>query len=257
VLALTRLAADARERAADHLQWGDRGIFMAKIDARSLEPSTLPLRFGHGTVRLPAWECRYGGPTFVSTSDVRRLLGVRVTVSQLSEWFALDYIPTDMIPRITTFERRRGGWIEEDWYLVDLMDPQVSQEIVRYVFQLKFDVELYNRLDQQVTTQWLCSMAPLVDGFKLPLSCGNIWTGGVGEFPHEPRSMPRWGFSRVKATSQRTRRTLPGILHSTRHSLCLHQEAESHRSLAFWILNPAATRTMCHKATCSTCSMFS
>jgi hypothetical protein len=93
---------------------------MAEIDARSLRPTTLLLRFPHGTVHLPVWECRYGGTIFVSTRDARRHLGVRVAVSQLSEWFALDYIPTEMIPRITTFELQGGGWImEEDWYLVE------------------------------------------------------------------------------------------------------------------------------------------
>jgi hypothetical protein len=54
------------------------------------------------TVHLPVWK-ESGGTIFISTPDVRRYLGVQVAISQSSEWFALNFIPAEMIMRITLF----------------------------------------------------------------------------------------------------------------------------------------------------------
>lgn len=56
-------------------------------------------RSANSNVDLPVLaENRYNNPAwFISTRDVRRLLGVNVQTSQLSEWFAVNFIPDHLI----------------------------------------------------------------------------------------------------------------------------------------------------------------
>lgn len=48
------------------------------------------------TVGVPAL-ANSQGTTFVSTRAVRQYLKVDLSISQHSEWFAFDYVPSDMI----------------------------------------------------------------------------------------------------------------------------------------------------------------
>ena len=68
----------------------------AQISSQSLIPTLLSIEFKDGTVHLPAWR-GHGGPIFVSTIEVQQYLGVRLEISQASEWFGLEFIPAEMI----------------------------------------------------------------------------------------------------------------------------------------------------------------
>lgn len=78
-------------RAAHYRLLGCRDIRIIRIDGQMLRRRSVKIEFPDKTVQLPVWQDQYG--TFVSTSDVRERLGVPVSESQRSEWFALDYIP--------------------------------------------------------------------------------------------------------------------------------------------------------------------
>ncbi|OGM48684.1 hypothetical protein ABOM_001966 [Aspergillus bombycis] len=93
---------DANRRAQYHVDRGCSGVFVAEIDTSFLEPVTLQINFAHETVQLPVWK-NYENTTFISTQAVRRHLGVSHSVSQLSEWFALEYIPASMIRHTVAF----------------------------------------------------------------------------------------------------------------------------------------------------------
>ncbi|KAK4234440.1 hypothetical protein C8A03DRAFT_18663 [Achaetomium macrosporum] len=89
---------DAQDRARSLRRRGCTGVFIARIDARSLELGYLPIQFRNmPTVDLPAWRDRDTGVIFLSTPDVQWHLGIQRPISQISEWFALDEIPREMI----------------------------------------------------------------------------------------------------------------------------------------------------------------
>lgn len=94
--------AEATRRAQRHRQLGHRGVFIAQINAPSWKPTVLRIKSSEGITPLSAWESPEN-TLFLSTIDVRRYLGVRPAVSQVSEWFALDCIPATMITRTTNF----------------------------------------------------------------------------------------------------------------------------------------------------------
>ena len=81
--------ADARAR---YLRNSNTGVFIAKIDTSLLRLQILEYEVDGRVVRLPVWEDEESGMTFISTSAVRMHLGVDSSISQVSEWFALDYI---------------------------------------------------------------------------------------------------------------------------------------------------------------------
>jgi len=93
---------DALTRVQVHRRIGRRAIFVAQINSQSLRPTVLNIGFRGRTTRLPAWR-GHGGTIFLSTIDVRQYLGVQREISQASEWFALDYIPVEMITRTTAY----------------------------------------------------------------------------------------------------------------------------------------------------------
>ncbi|KNG89135.1 hypothetical protein ANOM_002999 [Aspergillus nomiae NRRL 13137] len=93
---------DANRRAQYHVGHGCSGVFVAEIDTTTLEPVLLPITFAHETVQLPVWT-NSDNTTFISTRAVRWHLGVSHSVSQLSEWFALNYIPASMIRHTVAF----------------------------------------------------------------------------------------------------------------------------------------------------------
>lgn len=103
---------DAVSLAWAHILRRRSGIHSSKIETKTLRPQHLEIRFGDTTVRLPVWVGE-GGCTFLSFSDVRKYLGAteddgvmrdvrrylgdREREGVDSEWFALDFIPAELV----------------------------------------------------------------------------------------------------------------------------------------------------------------
>ncbi|PKY02316.1 hypothetical protein P168DRAFT_284037 [Aspergillus campestris IBT 28561] len=102
LLILLVFAGDANERAL-LLRRRNTGVFVAEIDTSSLQGAILDIQSAVGVIRLPVWVNEKSGITFVSTSAVRTHLEVKLSVSQRSEWFALDHIPYSMIRGIRNY----------------------------------------------------------------------------------------------------------------------------------------------------------
>lgn len=96
------ISARADERLKHHRRQRESGIIVATIDTSSLRPTTIDVYFANTTVRLPAWE-NNEGTTFVSTQAFREHLRVQTSISQASEWLALDRIPLNMICQIEAY----------------------------------------------------------------------------------------------------------------------------------------------------------
>ncbi|OJZ79618.1 hypothetical protein ASPFODRAFT_54946 [Aspergillus luchuensis CBS 106.47] len=95
--------AKADERLKHHRCQSDTGIILATIDTSSLSPTIIDIYFANNTtVRLSAWE-NNEGTTFVSTQAFREHLRVQTSISQASEWFALDCMPLNMICQIEAY----------------------------------------------------------------------------------------------------------------------------------------------------------
>ncbi|KAL4947204.1 hypothetical protein BDW69DRAFT_204617 [Aspergillus filifer] len=94
--------AKADERLKHHQRRGDTGIIVAAIDTSSLRPTIINIYFADTTVRLPAWK-NNEGTTFVSTQAFREHLRVQTSISQASEWLALDCIPLNIIRQIKEY----------------------------------------------------------------------------------------------------------------------------------------------------------
>lgn len=94
--------AEAETRAQHHVRH-NTGVFLAEINTSSLQPTFLDIEFADRVVQLPAWG-NMESITFISTRAVREHLGVQVSISQKSEWFALGYIPHNMIRRIRSYQ---------------------------------------------------------------------------------------------------------------------------------------------------------
>ncbi|PLB39040.1 uncharacterized protein BDW47DRAFT_124961 [Aspergillus candidus] len=93
---------DANDRAL-LLRQRNTGVFVAEIDTSSLQGAVLDIEFAEGVIKLPVWVNEESGVTIVSTSAVRTHLEVGLSVSQESEWFALDHIPYSMIRGIRNY----------------------------------------------------------------------------------------------------------------------------------------------------------
>ncbi|KAL4931888.1 uncharacterized protein BDV17DRAFT_227850 [Aspergillus undulatus] len=91
--------AEARKRVRHHQCRGDTGIFIAEIDTSSLCPKILDIEFADITIQLPAW-ANNQGTTFISSRVVREHLRIQNCIFQDSEWFALDYIPINIVHKI-------------------------------------------------------------------------------------------------------------------------------------------------------------
>jgi hypothetical protein len=102
---------DADKRARFLLAKGYKGIFVAEIDGTGLQQNTLYIQKADQVIKLPVWEeyrtfrtekgeIEEGlGLQIISTAAVRQHLHVGIAVSQLSEWFAIDCIPGELIIR--------------------------------------------------------------------------------------------------------------------------------------------------------------
>ncbi|OIW31545.1 hypothetical protein CONLIGDRAFT_667429 [Coniochaeta ligniaria NRRL 30616] len=119
-LGITPVIEDAVTLAWYHMHRRKTGIHSSKIETKTLRPKHLDLRFGDTAVRMPVW-VEEGGCTFLSVRDVQEHLGaredeglgaectknVRYYLGQRgeelggprSEWFALDFIPAEMVQR--------------------------------------------------------------------------------------------------------------------------------------------------------------
>lgn len=76
---------------------------LAEIDTYRLSQSVLEIESDTGTpIRLPVWKDP-GACVFISTVELRRHIGVDTSISQESEWFAIEEIPASMIRRLTHF----------------------------------------------------------------------------------------------------------------------------------------------------------
>jgi hypothetical protein len=75
---------------------GYEDVFIARIEPERLDVITIELRFEGGTVWLPAWMAE-NGFVLTSTPVVRRVLGVGEGIGQVSEWFAIDYVPAECV----------------------------------------------------------------------------------------------------------------------------------------------------------------
>lgn len=102
LLILLVFAGDANDRAL-LLRQRNTGVFVAEIDTSSLQGAVLDIEFAEGVIKLPVWVNEESGVTIVSTSAVRTHLEVGLSVSQESEWFALDHIPYSMIRGIRNY----------------------------------------------------------------------------------------------------------------------------------------------------------
>lgn len=87
---------DAMACVQHHLNRNDQEVILARISSRFLEPGHLEIVFSNITVYLSIWKDREG-TKFVSTSDLRRYLHSAPSGGQLSEWLALNYIPSGRI----------------------------------------------------------------------------------------------------------------------------------------------------------------
>ena len=93
---------EAGKRACLHQQFGRKEIIIAQIESKFLKPTFISLKVSDQEIALPVWSST-GGTMFISTVDARRHLGVQLSTSQKSEWFAVDHIPAEMIVRIMEF----------------------------------------------------------------------------------------------------------------------------------------------------------
>jgi hypothetical protein len=89
------LTEDASRRAELHRKQDRRNIFIAQIDTSALQKSSLKLVFLDETVNLPIWES--DEVVFISTRAIREHLRIDYRISQESEWFALEHIPSSLI----------------------------------------------------------------------------------------------------------------------------------------------------------------
>lgn len=74
-------------------------VLVAEVFVPDPQESTLKIDFRDQAVDLPVLlhTDDNGTTAFISTRDVREHLGVGIRVSQVSEWFALEYIPKSII----------------------------------------------------------------------------------------------------------------------------------------------------------------
>jgi hypothetical protein len=85
------------QRIQHHVSKGDTGVLLAEINTRSLRGSVLEVESGgDDMIYLGVWE-NLDGVVFISTVELRRHIGVQVSLSQQSAWFAIEEIPASMI----------------------------------------------------------------------------------------------------------------------------------------------------------------
>jgi hypothetical protein len=77
---------------------------VVEIDATSLSRVWLGLGEGHPHA-FPTWQDQ--GTIFFSTLDARQYLGIEECISGLPEWFAIDFIPRDLIIQVEHLGRNR------------------------------------------------------------------------------------------------------------------------------------------------------
>lgn len=92
---------DAFKRAQFHVKKGCQGVFIAEIKPKSLVKTEWGIGFANEDVMLPVWESEERD-AFIATSAIREHLRVDFRISQVSEWFAVNYIPSDMIRIVWT-----------------------------------------------------------------------------------------------------------------------------------------------------------
>jgi hypothetical protein len=90
---------DAQARANFHLKKGQRDVIIVKIEPRYLNLDSWSIDFADTDVGLPVW-CDGDGHTFISTDAIRRHLRVNVSISQASEWFAVENIKMSAVTKI-------------------------------------------------------------------------------------------------------------------------------------------------------------
>lgn len=67
----------------------------------------MELKYGHRSVIIPVW-AKFGpdNTIFFSTLDARRYLGIPSSVGQLSEWFAVEFISSEMVEDVRYLPER-------------------------------------------------------------------------------------------------------------------------------------------------------
>lgn len=90
--------ADAQNFANLLIGRGFGGVLIARIKppTPSLELTSWSIHLADQAVELPVWRSSKGC-TFISTAAIRRNLGVEVSVSRESEWFAVEEVPSNMV----------------------------------------------------------------------------------------------------------------------------------------------------------------
>jgi hypothetical protein len=84
---------DARERAEFHVDQGEPDVRIMEIEA-DVSPYDFVIS---DDVTLTTWEDEDTDTIFISTSNIRKHLGISVRKSQSSEWFAVGRIPAELI----------------------------------------------------------------------------------------------------------------------------------------------------------------
>lgn len=84
---------DARERAEFHVDQGEPDVRIMEIEA-DVSPDAYVIS---DDVTLTTWDDEDTGTMFISTSNIRKHLGISVRKTQSSEWFAVGRIPAELI----------------------------------------------------------------------------------------------------------------------------------------------------------------
>ena len=87
---------DAYERAYNHVQRGNRGVFIAEIGPTNLYPFLTTVDIENRLVNLRIWQTP-NNDTFVRILDLRSALRLKPWMCQASEWLVIDQIPVALI----------------------------------------------------------------------------------------------------------------------------------------------------------------